>query len=134
MSTSSELTGREGFNYESNIAVYFLASLLAETHAPGIGDRIVVRVSVQKREFDEPLDDVIVDFEGTSNNPARLSLRVKRSLTISKARTNKDFRDIIRDSWSTLSKPDFHINVDRYGLAVNTITPVKERVLKTLCN
>ncbi len=134
MSTSSELAGGEGFNYEGNVAAYYLASLLAEAHAPGIDDRIVVRVSVQQRDFDEPLDDVIVDFEGATNNPARLSLQVKRSLTISKARTNKDFRDIIRDSWATLSKPGFRINVDRYGVAVDTITPVKERALKTLCN
>ena len=134
MPQSPELAGGEGFTYEGDVAAYYLAALLAQSYAPGIDDRTVVRVSVQQRDFGEPLDDVIVDFEGSSRDPSRLSLQVKRSLTISKARTNKDFREIVRDSWATLSKPDFRINVDRYGAAVGTISSAKERALKTLCD
>ena len=127
MPQSPELAGGEGFTFEGNVAAYYLTALLAEAYAPGISDRAVVQVSVQQRDFGEPLDDVIVDFEDASKNPARLSLQVKSSLTISKASTNKDFHDIIRDSWATLNKPDFRINVDRYGAAVGTVTPTKER-------
>ncbi|MFL6258614.1 MAG: ATP-binding protein [Thermoanaerobaculia bacterium] len=134
MSQSPELTGGEGFTFEGDAAAYYLTALLAEAYAPGIDDRTVVRVSVQQRDFGEPLDDVIVDFEDAAKNSARLSLQVKRPLTISKAETNTDFRDIIRDSWHTLQKPDFRINIDRYGAAVGTITPAKERALKTLCD
>lgn len=134
MSQSPELAGGEGFTFEGDAAAFYLAALLAEAYAPGINDRTVVRVSVQQRDFGEPLDDVIVDFEDTAKHPARLSLQVKRSLTISKAKTNTDFCDIIRDSWHTLKKPDFRINVDRYGAAVGTIAPAKERALKTLCD
>lgn len=134
MSQSPELAGGEGFTFEGDAAAFYLAALLAEAYAPGIDDRSVIRVSVQQRDFGEPLDDVIVDFEGTAKNPARLSLQVKRSLTVSEAKTNTDFRDIIRDSWATLKKPDFRINTDRYGAAVGTITPTKERALKTLCD
>ena len=134
MSQSPELAGGEGFTFEGDAAAYYLSALLAEAYAPGIDDRIVVCVSVQQRDFGEPLDDVIVDFEDAEKNPSRLSLQVKRSLTISNAKTNKDFRDIIRDSWATLKKSDFRINVDRYGAAVGTITSAKERVLKTLCD
>ncbi len=134
MSQSPELAGGEGFTFEGDAAAFYLSVLLAEAYAPGIDDRIVVRVSVQQRDFGEPLDDVIVDFEDVEKNPARLSLQVKRSLTISQAKTNTDFRDIIRDSWATLKKPDFRINTDRYGAAVGTITPAKERALKTLCD
>ena len=134
MTQSPELAGGEGFTFEGDVAAFYFTALIAEVYAPGIEDRTVTRVSVQQRDFGEPLDDVIVDFEDTSKNPARLSLQVKRSLTISKAITNKDFRDIIRDSWETLNKCDFRINVDRYGAAVGTVTPVKERALKTLCD
>lgn len=134
MTQSPELAGGEGFTFEGDAAAFYLAALLAEAYAPGIDDRIVVCVSVQQRDFGEPLDDVIVDFEDTTKNPARLSLQVKRSLTISKAETNSDFRDIIRDSWATLKKPGFRINVDRYGAAVGTVSPAKERALKTLCD
>ena len=134
MSQSPELAGGEGFTFEGDAAAFYLAALLAESYAPGIDDQTVVCVSVQQRDFGEPLDDVIVDFEDAAKNHARLSLQVKRSLTISKAKTNKDFREIIRDSWLTLKKPDFRINTDRYGAAVGTVTPTKERALKTLCD
>ena len=134
MPQSPELAGGEGFTFEGDAAAYYLTALLAEAYAPGIDDRTVIRVSVQQRDFGEPLDDVIVDFEDAAKNLARLSLQVKRSLTISAAKTNTDFRDIIRDSWATLKKSDFRVNVDRYGAAVGTITPAKERALKTVCD
>jgi len=134
MPQSPELAGGEGFTFEGDVAALYLTSLLAEAYAPGIFDRTVVRVSVQQRDFGEPLDDVIVDFEDVAKNPARLSLQVKRSLTLSKAATNTDYRDVIRDSWATLRKPDFRISVDRYGAAVGTITSTKERAFKTLCD
>src|SRR5664279_2658917 len=134
MPQSPELAGGEGFTFEGDAAAFYLTALLAEAYAPGIDDRTVVRVSVQQRDFGEPLDDVIVDFEDAAKNPARLKLQVKRSLTISKAEANGDFRDIIRDSWTTLKKTDFRFGVDRYGAAVGTITPTKERALKTLCD
>jgi hypothetical protein len=134
MAQSPELAGGEGFTFEGDAAAFYLTALLAEAYAPGIDDRTVVRVSVQQRDFGEPLDDVIVDFEDSTKGPARLSLQVKRSLTVSKANTNTDFRDIIRDSWATLKKSDFRINTDRYGAAVGTVTPAKERALKTLCD
>ncbi len=134
MPQSPELAGGEGFTFEGDAAAYYLSALLAEAYAPGIDGRTVVRVSVQQRDFGEPLDDVIVDFEDTAKSPARLSLQVKRSLTISKAETNTDFRDIIRDSWATLKKTDFRINNDRYGAAVGTISSTKERAFKTLCD
>ncbi|MCX6539534.1 MAG: ATP-binding protein [Acidobacteria bacterium] len=134
MPQSPELAGGEGFTFEGDVAAFYLVALLAEAHAPGIDDRTVARVSVQQRDFGEPLDDVIVDFEDAEKTPARLSLQVKRSLTISQATTNTDYRDIIRDSWATFKKSDFRINADRYGAAIGTVTPAKERVLKTLCD
>lgn len=134
MPQSPELAGGEGFTFQDCTAAFYLTALLSEAYAAGIDDRTVIRVSVQQRDFGEPLDDVIVDFEDAAKNPARLSLQVKRSLTISKAKTNTDFRDIIRDSWATLKKPSFRINTDRYGAAVGTITSTKERALKTLCD
>ena len=115
MPQSPELAGGEGFTYEGNVAAFYLAALLAEAYAPGIEDRIVCCVSVQQRDFGEPLDDVIVDFKDTTENEARLSLQIKRSLTVSNAESNNDFRDIIRDSWATFKKNNFRFGIDRYG-------------------
>lgn len=134
MSQSPELAGGEGFTFEGEVAAFYLSALLAEAYAPGIDHRIVVCVSVQQRDYGEPLDDVIVDFEGVNSNCDRLSLQVKRALTVSQANTNTDFRSIIHDSWITLNKDGFRLNTDRYGAAVGTISPAKERALKTLCD
>ena len=134
MTQSPELTGGEGFTFEGHVAAFYLTALLAEEYAPGIDDRTVVCVSVQQRDLGEPLDDVIIDFEDAEKDPARLSLQVKHSLTISGAKTNKHFRDIIRDSWATLRKSDFRVRVDHYGAAVGRIAFAKERALKTLCD
>lgn len=130
---SSELAGGEGFTYEGDAAAFYMASLLAEVGAPGIEDRVVHQVAVQQRDFGEPLDDVIVDFRSETGEIARLSLQVKRSLTISAAASNTDFRDIIRDASATLAKPSFRKREDRYGVAAGTVAPSKARALTTLC-
>lgn len=134
MAQSPELAGGEGFTFEGDVAAFYLAALLAEAHAPGIDDRKVVCVSLQQRDFGEPLDDVIVDFEDAEKRSARLSLQVKRSLTISDAKSNSDFYDIIRDSWATLTKHNFRVKSDRFGAAVNTVASFKARTLRTLCD
>lgn len=115
------------------VAAQYLAAMLGETVAPGVADRIVARVALQQRDFGEPLDDLIVDFQ-SPNDIARLSLQLKRSLTISSASTNGDFRDIIRDCWLTLQKPGFRIDLDRFGVATETISAQKVRDLKSLCD
>jgi hypothetical protein len=106
---------------------------LAEAYTPGIKDAKGSCVSFQQRAFGGPLDDVIVDFRTATGKPARLSLQVKQTLTISAAESNADFREIIRDSWSTLSKDHFRYGIDRYGVAVGTVATGKAEALERLC-
>jgi len=115
------------------VTARYLAALLGEASAPGITDRTVIRVALQQRDFGEPLDDLIVDF-GSGTDEARLSLQLKRSLTISAAATNTDFRDIIRDGWATLAKPGFRNDVDRIGCATEDVATKKSRDLRALCD
>lgn len=86
MPQSPELAGGEGFTYEGNVAAFILLPLLAEAYAPGIEKiELYVVFRFNRRDFGEPLDDVIVDFKDTTENEARLSLQIKRSLTVSNA-------------------------------------------------
>ena len=133
MPQSAETGGGSGFTFEGDAAAYYLAALLGEAHAAGMDDRIVFRVAVQQREMGEPLDDVVVDFRDRFDGLARLSLQVKRALTVSRARSNTDFRDVIRDSRATLAKPGFRLGVDRYGAVVGTISAEKFRAVNELC-
>jgi len=128
-----ELAGSAGFTFEDGVAAYYLVALLAEGYAPGIADRTVSRVALKQRNFKQPLDDVIVDFREKTGETARLSLQVKHALRISAAKTNTDFRDVIRDAWATYRDPAFRPGIDRYGAAVRDIAKAKARDLNFLC-
>lgn len=132
--TSPELTGGAGFTFEDAVAAFYLAALVNGTTAVGLTSRVVQRVALQQASFGEPLDDVIVDATGLADNSTmRLSLQVKRSLTISDATSNTDFREVVQHSWQTLQKPDFREYVDRVGAVVGTVSDDAFRNFTTVC-
>lgn len=133
MAQSSELSGGAGFTFEDAAVAIYLAALLAESHAPGLPGRVVVRVASQQAAFGEPLDDLIVDGRAVDGELARLSLQAKRALVISAARTNNDFRDIVLRARKTIEKQDFRQGIDRVGAVTGTISDAWKRVFETVC-
>lgn len=132
--TSSELTGGTGFTYEDAVTAHYLAAMVDGTTAGALGGRIVQRVAQQQADFGEPLDDVIVDAASlTDTTVMRLSLQVKRSLTISDAQSNSDFREVIQRAWQTLQKTSFREQVDRVGAVTGTVAEETSRALTTVC-
>lgn len=132
-SQSPELAGGDGFTYEGHVMAFYLTALLAEASAPGC-DGTVVNVAGQQRDFGYPLDDVIIKWKDASGRIGTTSLQVKRDLTISSAQSNKNFRDIIRDSLASYQDASFNDDVDKYGVAVNEISSAKFRDLGFLCH
>lgn len=130
---SPELAGGAGFTFADAVATVFLTALLDEGNAPGVPDAQVTRVALEQRNFDEPLDDLVVDFKTFRGDKPCLRLQIKRGLVISAAASNTDFRSIIRDSWATLHLPHFQRDIDRYGAAVGEIAKDKARDLQYLC-
>ena len=130
---SPELGGGAGFAFEDAVVAHYLTALLCEGEAEGMPDRIVSRVALQQRNFGEPLDDLIVDSGAKDGSLARLSLQVKRQLTISSANSNHGFREVVHNSWRTLQKLDFRHGTDRYGGATGSVAVRKARSLRTLC-
>lgn len=132
--TSPELTGGTGFTYEDAVTALYIAAMIGGTTAAGLDTRIVQRVAQQQADFGEPLDDVIVDAASLADGTVmRLSLQVKRSLTISDAATNSDFREVIQRSWQTLQKPDFREHVDRVGAVAGSVAEETSRAFATVC-
>ncbi|SPV19716.1 NACHT domain [Burkholderia cepacia] len=132
--TSPELTGGAGFTYEDAVAAYYLVALVGSTTAAGLASRVVERVAQQQADFGEPLDDIIVDAIGQADGTAmRMSLQVKRELTISSASSNSDFREVIQRSWQTLQKPDFREHVDRVGAIIGSVAEETFRSFTTVC-
>ena len=118
-SVSTELTGGVGFTYEDSVVGYFLAALLRAEVATSVAGA-VIRVAVQQRSAGQPLDDVVVDTQDAGGE-RRISLQVKRSLTISAAASNKDFRQIVTDCLATRADPKFRVGRDAYGFVAHTV-------------
>jgi hypothetical protein len=132
--TSPELTGGAGFTYEDAVTAQYLVAMVGDTTAAALDGRVVQRVAQQQADFGEPLDDVIVDAASlTDGTVMRLSLQVKRSLTVSGAETNTDFRDVVQHSWQTLQKPDFREHIDRVGVVTGAVAEETSRAFVTVC-
>ena len=134
MTQSPEISGGGGFTFEDAPVAVYLGALLGEESAPGLHDRIVMRVAVQQAAYGEPLDDLIVDGRGADDSISRLSLQTKRELTISAATTNTDFREIVTRAWATLQKPNFRKTIDRVGAVAGTVSEATRRAFVTICD
>src|SRR5258708_9506677 len=133
MTQSAELTGGAGFTFEGNVAATYLVSLLIEGPARGLSGGTVARVAVQQAGFGEPLDDLVVDAEGVNGTCARIALQIKRSLTISAATSNSDFREIVVKAWESVNGSGFRSGIDRVGCATGDVSSRAARVLETVC-
>ncbi|MFW1642074.1 NACHT domain-containing protein [Acinetobacter guillouiae] len=132
MTQSSELAGGDGFTFEGHVGGLYLSALLAKRKAVGC-DGIVINVATQQRDFHEPLDDIVVRWKDKSDRTGTTSLQVKRKLTISDAKKNKDFRDIVKDSWITFSDAKFIRGLDKFGAVVGYMAESKLRAFRLLC-
>ncbi len=77
------------------------------------------------------MDDVIVEFKHNDSR-RRLSLQVKRKITISAAASNTDFRQIIAGAVATRATPDFQPDLDIYGFVVENVAANRFRTLNRL--
>ena len=123
--TSTELTAGAGFTFEDTVVAYYLCALLRQGTAAG-HEGTVTSVAVQQAGHGQPMDDLIVEFKHVDLR-RRLSLQVKREITISAARSNTDFRDIIGRAIATRAAPDFQSDIDRYGFVAEyvAISPLR---------
>lgn len=130
---SSELTGGQGFSFEDAVAATYFVALLGENAAPGTGEGTVVRVELQQGPYGHPLDDLVVTARRPDTSEVRFDAQVKRSLTVSAARSNVDFRDTILRAYQTVGKPDFQLLKDRVGAITGEISSASKRDFETLC-
>jgi hypothetical protein len=130
---SSELTGGQGFSFEDAVAATYFVALLGENAAPGTGEGMVVRVALQQGPYGHPLDDLVVTARRRDTTEVRFDAQVKRSLTVSAAHSNADFRDTILRAYQTVGKPDFQLLKDRVGVITGEISSASKRDFETLC-
>lgn len=133
LAASPELTGGTGFTFEDAAAAVYAVALLAESTAPGLPAKRVTRLALQQGGLGQPLDDVIVEAERIDGLSMTLSLQVKRSLVISDADRNTDFRQIVLRAHQTAIASDFKVDVDRVGAITGEIAEDSRRALESLC-
>ncbi len=124
---STELTGGAGFTYEDTVVAYYLAALLREEFAAPLGG-IVKTVAVQQSGHGNPMDDVVVEFDEAGSR-LTLGLQAKRTITISAAPSNVDFRDILGRAVATRAASTFQNETDFYGFVSENIAVEPLRTL-----
>lgn len=127
---STELTGGAGFSYEDTVASYYLAQLLRHERAAGQAG-FVTSVAVQQQGHRNPMDDLVIEFDHVGTKRV-LSLQIKRSVTISGAESNEEFRGIITAVAKTQALASFTKDADKCGFVVEHVTPDTLRTLKRL--
>ncbi len=127
---STELTGGAGFSYEDTVAAYYLSSLLRRERAAG-QTGFVTSVAVQQRGHGNPMDDLVVEFDDVGTKRV-LGLQIKRSVTISGAASNDEFREIITAAVKTQALGSFTKGADMCGIVVEHVTADAFRSLTRL--
>ncbi|MGX9443834.1 NACHT domain-containing protein [Nitrobacteraceae bacterium UC4446_H13] len=127
---STELTGGAGFSYEDTVVAYYLSSLLRCERAAG-QTGFVTSVAVQQQGHDNPMDDLVVEFDDVDTKRV-LSLQIKKSVTISGAVSNEEFRGIISAAVKTQVLGSFTKGADVCGFVVEHVAAGKFRSLTRL--
>lgn len=128
-STSAELTGGAGFNYEDLVVAYYLAALLLEGHAAGCTG--VVRSVAVQQAADQPMDDLVVELEDEFGHRL-LALQIKRSLRLTAATSNSDFLNTMAAAAATRRLPTFHVGRDAYGFVTEHVAVKSYRSINRL--
>ena len=127
---STELTGGAGFSYEDTVVAYYLSSLLRRERAAG-QTGFVTSVAVQQQGHGNPMDDLVVEFDDMGTKRV-LGLQIKRSVTISGAASNDEFRGIITAAVKTQALGSFTKGADVCGFVVEHVTADTFRSLTRL--
>lgn len=127
---STELTGGAGFTYEDTVVAYYLTHLLRHERAAG-QPGVVTSVAVQQEGHGNPMDDLVVVFDD-AGTPKMLGLQVKRSITISGAKANADFRGIVEAAAALQASDTFVDERDACGFVVEHVADAPFRTLLRL--
>lgn len=127
---STELTGGAGFSYEDTVVAYYLSSLLRRERAAGQSG-FVTSVAIQRQGHGNPMDDVVVEFDDLGTKRV-LSLQIKRSVTISGATSNREFRGIVTAAVKTQALESFTKRADVCGFVMEHVTDDTFRSLTRL--
>ena len=121
-------TGGGGTNFEQQIQVMFLLSLLVDGFCPAMNE-LTKRVCFQAKHLGYNVDDLVI-FTDRGQNEGKLLCQVKHSITATE--NDKTFQEVICAAWSDLNKENFDENRDRIALVTALISNNALRSLRFL--
>jgi hypothetical protein len=119
-------TGGGGTHFEARVVAYYLAAILGESPARGVPGQYAVQALTQRAAFDDPLDDIIVT--GLLDNGQRGKLRLQIKSDLSFTPSDADWVAVLHQAWDTY-EGSFDANVDRLGVAINTLQRARRQTL-----
>lgn len=129
---SPELTSGSGFNYEAQVVALFLVDLLLGGEVRALAGGSAMRVQLQRKALGAPLDDLVVIARRDDGRFPELHLQIKRTLQITAARSNTDFREVVLAAWDTLNAPTFPRGISRVGVATEYVATDRHRAVQRL--
>ena len=117
-------TGGGGHNFEMRVQAYFVTLMLSGGFAPALPPWPIKRIKLQGKYVGYDTDDAIVFVERPDGKKERrLLCQIKHSISITKARTNKVFRDVIQGAWNDFNnKKVFRIGIDIIALITGPLS------------
>jgi hypothetical protein len=114
--TSPYSSGGGGTHLEARVAASCLAAILCEAGVRGLPGQFATRVLGQRADFDDPLDDLIIEGIRSDGRKTQLDLQVKNKLTFTD--NDPEWVDVLKRAWNTVSKASFDAPCRRVGVAI----------------
>ena len=117
-------TGGGGYNFETRVQAHFVALMLSGGFAPALPPWPIKRIKLQGKYVGYDTDDAIVFVERPDGKKERkLLCQIKHSISITKAKTNKVFRDVIQAAWNDFNNTKvFRIGIDLIALITGPLS------------
>jgi hypothetical protein len=117
-------TGGGGMNFETRVQASFVTLMLSGGFAPCLPLWPIKRIKLQGKYVGYDTDDAIVFVERLDGKKERkLLCQIKHSISITKAKTNKVFRDVIQAAWNDFNNTKvFRIGIDLIALITGPLS------------
>ena len=100
------------------MVAFCLAAIACEAAFRGLRAEFVSRLSTQRADFGEHLDDVILRGPRADGKDASLHLQVKKTLSFTKS--DEPWKDVVIAAWRTVNEQKYDLSKDRVGVVIGT--------------
>lgn len=128
--SSPYATGGGGLFLEAKVAAGALSALLCEGGFRGLVGGTVTHVASQRKDFDEPLDDLII--QGLTRAGKQTSLRLQVTNELAFTARNAKWREVVRNAWESFTNEEFDPSYDRVGVGIGVYSKTADDAYQTV--